>query len=155
MTFIATGNTTAAAGDPIENNGFWPIIDPADFRAAQRIDSTVTVARVHNALLAGIVDANKQLRDWQASQEAAGHTTAGDTPAPSWQPPGVTLSLYRRAVYALAKASLIERYRDYDATGAALDRAEDLAATIDDYRRDAAWAIADILGRTRSTVELI
>jgi hypothetical protein len=155
MSLIATGSTAAAAAEPIENNGFWPDIDPAHFREAQRVDSTVTAARVRDALLAGIVDANLQLREWQASQEEAGHATAADVPAPAWQPAGITPALYRRAVYALAKANLVERYLDYDSTGAAVERAEELGEVIADYRRDAAWAIADIAGRRRTTVELI
>lgn len=153
MSFVAIGSTTAE--DPIQNNGFWPDIDPADFRAAQRVDGAVTTARVRNALLAAVIDANHRLREWQRLQEDAGHAAAADVPGPSWHPAGTIVALYRRAVYALAKANLIERYRDYDSTAAGGDRAEDLSVEIDDYRRDAAWAIADIVGRTRTTVELI
>lgn len=155
MSFIATGTSTTSAAEPIENNGFWPDIDPADFRDTQRIDGTVTAPRVQSALYAAILDANAQLKAWQQSQVAAGYQTAADVPSPSWQPAGAVPALYRRAVYALAKANLIERYRDYDSSAAGIDRAEALAASIDDYRRDAAWAIADIVGRTRTTVELI
>lgn len=153
MSFVATGSTTAE--DPIQNNGFWPDIEPANFREAQRVDGAVTTARVRNALLAAVIDANHRLREWQRLQEEAGHAAAADVPGPSWQPAGTIVALYRRAVYALAKANLIERYRDYDSTGAGGDRAEDLSVAIADYRRDAAWAIADIRGRTRTTVELI
>lgn len=155
MSFVATGSSTGTAGEVIQNNGFWRDIDPADFRAAQRIDTTVTAPRVHQALLAAIIDANNQLQHWQQAQIEAGHADITMVPSPSWQPAGMHVALYRRAIYAFAKANLVERYRDYDSTGAGLERAKDLDATIDDYRRDAAWAIADIVGRTRSTVELI
>jgi len=155
MNFIAVGNSTATAGNAIPNNGFWPDIDPADFRAAQRIDSTVTATRVEQSLLAAVIDANNQLQAWQRAQIAAGHVTIDDVPVPSWQPSGMFTALYLRAVYALAKASLIERYRDYDSSGDGVTRADALELTIDDYRRDAAWALADIVGRRRTTVELI
>ena len=42
MSLVAYGNGTATAADPIENNGFWPAIDPAAFRDQHRIDTTIT-----------------------------------------------------------------------------------------------------------------
>lgn len=155
MSFVATGSSTAPAGAPIKNNGFWPDIDPGHFRDAQRIDSTITAPRVENALLAAVIDANNQLREWQQKQMDAGYQSIDDVPGPSHLPPSAQKTLYLRAVYAFAKANIVERYRDYDSTGAGLDRGEEMDTTIDDYRRDAAWAIADIVGRTRTTVELI
>ncbi|MCO1344221.1 head completion/stabilization protein [Burkholderia multivorans] len=55
----------------------------------------------------------------------------------------------------LAKATLIERYRDYDTTGDGARRADELEPQSDELRRDARWAISDIVGRPRVTVELI
>ena len=63
--------------------------------------------------------------------------------------------LYQRAVYATAKAELIERYRDFDSTDAGQRRAETMELSVDDYRRQARYAIRDILGRPRATVELL
>jgi hypothetical protein len=155
MSFVVAGNSNAEAGEAIENNGFWPGVDPADFRATTRVDTTITEERVAGALRAAMIDTNDRLRDWQADQVAAGHASAGDVPAPSHRPAGSITALYLRAVYALAKANLVERYRDYDSAGSESERVEDLTPTIDDYRRDAAWAISDLIGRNRSTVELI
>jgi hypothetical protein len=62
---------------------------------------------------------------------------------------------YRRAVYSTAGAELAERYRGFDATGSGNANADQLTPTIDEYRRDARWAISDILGLGRTTVELI
>lgn len=153
--FVVAGNESAPAGESLANNGFWPSIDPADFRATTRVDSTITEERVAGALSAAMIEANDRLKDWQSEQVEEGHAEAGDVPEPSHRPQGSTVTLYKRAVYALAKANLIERYRDYDSAPAENDRAEDIANTIDDYRRDAAWAIRDIVGRPRATVELI
>lgn len=155
MSFVVAGNTNAQAGEPIKNNGFWPSIDPADFRATTRVDTTITEERVAGALRAAMIDANDRLREWQADQVEAGHASASDVPDPSHRPDGSVTALYLRAVYALAKANLIERYRDYDSAAGESERVEDLTPTIDDYRRDAAWAISDLIGRNRSTVELI
>lgn len=153
--FIATGNAGNRAAEPIENNGFWPAIDPAEFRETNRIDSTVTPPRVQDALLTAMATTNRVLRHWQAKQVAEGYSRAGDVPASDWQPPGTYLALYKRAVFAEAHARILERYRDYDATASTRDRGDLNEYAGESYRRDAAWAISEIEGRPHSTVELI
>ncbi|MCE8028818.1 head completion/stabilization protein [Halomonas daqingensis] len=153
--FVSTGTASSQDPEAIANNGFWPDIVPADFRARHRLDGTVTADRLEGALLAAVATVNRTLRDWQASQVAAGHATVAEVPVPIWQAPGVYLGLYQRAVYSMAHASLIERYADFDATNSGRDRAERLVDPAESYRRDAVWAIAEIEGRPHSTVELI
>ncbi|OHV11209.1 head completion/stabilization protein [Kushneria phosphatilytica] len=153
--FIATGNTSARAAEPIENNGFWPEIDPADFRATHRIDGTVTPVRVQDVLLTAMATTNRILRHWQAQQIEAGYLTAEAVPAPDWQPPNIYPALYQRAVFAEAHAQLLERYRDYDATASTRDRGDLNEYTGDSYRRDARYAVSEITGRSHVTVELI
>ncbi|GHE20104.1 head completion/stabilization protein [Halomonas urumqiensis] len=149
-----TGETTQAPAI-IQNNGFWPEIDPAAFRDAERIDGSVTASRVEHALRVALADVNRQLAGWQATRQDEGATSVEDVAAPSWQLPDAYPLLYRRAVYATAMASLLERYRDYSATGEGDERGEakDLAA--DDFRRDARWAVSEITGHNHTTVELI
>ena len=148
------GETTTPP-DAITNNGFWPDVEPADFRDAERVDQSITDTRVEHALRVALADINRQLADWQQARQDDGATTLGDVTAPTWAPAGHYALLYRRALYATAMASLMERYRDYSATGEGDERGEakDLAA--DDYRRDARWAVAEILGERHTTVELI
>lgn len=154
--FISTGTATPATADPgvITNNGFWPEIDLADFRAQHRLDGTVTDARLEHAASAAVASVNRTLRHWQAEQTEAGRATVDAVPIPVWQTPGVYTTLYRRAVYSTAHASLVERYADYDATQSGLDRADALTPA-DAYRRDAVWAISEIEDRPHTTVELI
>lgn len=153
--FVAAGNTSARTAEPIVNNGFWPTINPAEFRDARRIDGTVTPPRVQDALLTAMATVNRVLRHWQTSQIDAGHQQVQDVPTPSWQPPGIYLALYRRAVYATAHAVIIEAYRDYDATASTRDRGDTQELIGDGYRRDASWAISEIMDRPHVTVELI
>ena len=154
--FISAGTTdTSTVEDAIENNGFWPDIQPSDFRERHRLDGTITSARIESALLTAMAMVNRLLRHWQAEQVEAGYPTLDDIPVPVWQTPGAYLGLYQRAVFSTAHASLLERYADYDATNSARERAEQLLEPADAYRRDAAWAISEIEGRPHSTVELI
>lgn len=153
---IAYGNQNESpALGPIANNGFWPDIDAADFRAAERVDSTVTPRRTNEALRVAMIDVNRQLADYQAQQQNAGADTADAVQLEPWQIAGSTEALYTRAVYAQAHADLLERYRDYSATNSGDNRGEakDLAA--DDYMADARWAVAELTGQLHTTVDLI
>lgn len=153
MSLIAAGGTTETI--TITNASFFPDLDSQKFRESMRIDSTVTDDRAVHALETAMYDANQQLSTWMEEQQEAGVDSIDNVPQPAWQPAGYYKALYLRAVWSLAKANLVERYRDYDTTGAGHDRADALEMTDDDYRRDAAWALSDIHGRPRTTVELI
>lgn len=155
MSLVAYGNNATTAADPIDNNGFWPSVDPAKFRDEHRIDTTITQPRVLTALKVAMASLNRQLAEWQLEQVAAGHTSADNVPIEAWQIAGHHTLLYVRAVYAEAHANILERYRDYSATADGDERGEAKNDAAEDYRRDSRWAVAEIVGRTHTTVELI
>ncbi|MDQ8022176.1 MAG: head completion/stabilization protein [Moraxellaceae bacterium] len=155
MSFVATSSTTTEEPDKITAGEFWPEVDVADARVRIRLDGTVTDERLRDALVDAIATVCEELDVWRASQIALGHESLQDVPAAEIDGENVKVARWHRAVLAFAKANLTERYADFDATAAGDKRAEVLNATIEDYRRDARWAISDILGRPRNTVELI
>ena len=71
--FIANG--TAGNEATIENDGFWPSIEPAELRARIRLDGTVAEPRLRAAIIAAVLTANDELATWKARQLAAGHAT--------------------------------------------------------------------------------
>lgn len=150
-------STAPAAGteQPITSNPFWPEIDPAAARDSMRLDGTITAARLRTALVEAIAKTNQELATWRTGKQAEGRATLADVPAEQVDGESEHVARYRRAVYCTAAANLIERYRDYDSTGEGHKRADALTDPIDDLRRDARWAIRDILGAGRSTIELI
>lgn len=142
----------------IANDGFFPDIDLAHFRRSARVRDTVTIDRLRDAVLSAIITVGNDLDAWAAARRAAGAVDlAGITDMPNGKLGGETrlVILYRRAVYAFAKADVVERYRDTDLTGAGQRRVEELDPSIGELRRDGAWAVRDILGTTRTCVELI
>lgn len=139
----------------IENDGWFPDIDPAELRKAARFDGTVTPERLSKAILFAVSSVNAELADWKATQIGAGHESLADVPAPSLGGLSTKVALYTRAVYAAAQADLVERYRDYDTTGAGGKQADAMDPRIADLRRDIRWAISDLIGIRRTTVELI
>ncbi|MDT3735568.1 MAG: head completion/stabilization protein [Denitratisoma sp.] len=155
MSFVVTSPATPAAEPPIDPGPFWPEVDPAKIREAQRIDGTVTAERLNAALIEAIASVNGELAAWRETQQAAGAATLADVDAAQINDVSIHVHRYLRAVGCLAKAGLTERHPDFDATGKGERKADALEGTIDDLRRDARWAIADILGVRRTTVELI
>ena len=150
--FVASG--TVASGH-INTDPFWPSIDLDNLRATLRIDASVTPARLETAVIAAAINLNRELSDWREVQQAAGYITLEDVPGDRIKDVSAKAHLYRRAIEAGTGAEVCERYRDYSATNTGNNKAEEVAPTIDDYRRDLRWAIRDFLGKNRTTVELI
>lgn len=150
--FVATADATDQV---INNDGWWPNVDPAEARDILRLDGTVSVARLREALVIAIGSVNTELAIWQAAQAALAIATLADVPAPSIGGTSRLVDLYGRAVRCRAGAYLVERYRNLDITDKGQKNAEAQEPSIDELRRDARWAIADIQGITHATVELI
>ncbi|SFD28771.1 head completion/stabilization protein [Collimonas sp. OK412] len=163
MSFLAVEPSTPSQTEPpvssvAENDGFYVDIHLSQMRDAMRLDGTVTDVRLRQAVIAAILHVNNELRDWKLRQAAAGYTTLSAVPAERIDRESILIAHYRRAVYCTAKADLIERYRDYDSTASSLSdkkMMEALDIAPGEQRRNAHWAIADIIGRTHLTVELI
>lgn len=152
--FVAGGGIPAAAY-PISNAEFWPEIDGQQLRAAMRIDASVTDARLEVAAINAMISNNRELADYRVARQAEGHATLAAVPAEQIKDESQLLHLYRRAVYCSALAELIERYNSFDATNTGEQKVTEEESSPDQLRRDARWAVRDILGISRTTVELL
>lgn len=153
--FIVTAPTPEPTEEEINGGPFWPRIKPDEIREAQRIDPTVTPARLRITLIEAIATCNAALRSVRISSVDNAISTLAAIEADTIDDVSIHVHRYKRAVGSLAKALLLERMPDFDATGKGERKAESLTDTIDDCRRDHRNAIADILGVSRVTVELI
>ncbi|MFM2477305.1 head completion/stabilization protein [Celerinatantimonas sp. MCCC 1A17872] len=154
MTLIANGDIPPT-GITITNDGFFPDINTNRVRDTMRLDSAISDARLEQATMGAMFSVNMELKSYALEQQSNGYSNLnavpdvniGGTSRPVW--------LYQRAVFSTAAAELTEHYRSYDSSGDGLDTAELLSYSIDEYRRDARWAIRDLLGQSRSTVDLL
>lgn len=156
--FIAAAPVPAPAqpgGEPIGNDGFFPDIDVDQAYAAMRLDGTVTPQRLRASLVEAVISVNAELEAWKVAQQSFGRNTLADVPAPKIDGKSAHLHRYYRAVLCMAVAWLIERYRTIDATATGDRKAEAENLAVEDLRRDARWAISDLMGVARTTVELI
>ncbi|QTS88885.1 head completion/stabilization protein [Ectopseudomonas khazarica] len=150
--FVGGGDNPAFT---LTNDGFWPNIDGDDLRAAQRIGADVSNMRLETAAVAAIISINRELRPLKMRHLAAGHDILQAVPADQVNGTSELVHTYLRAIYCTTSAEVAERYRNYDTTNSGTAKAEEENTSADDYRRDARFAIRDLLGISRNTVELL
>lgn len=155
MKFVTPEQAPDCGKDIITNTPFWPDLDITEFRAEMRTDGTVTPARLRQAVLTAIAEVNAELHDFRLRQMSAGYTSLAEVPADEIDGESQRLQLYRRAVWCWTKATLTERYRDFDATGSGNKKADELVTTVDDLWRDVNWSLSRLQDKPRMTVELI
>lgn len=147
-------STSTPSPATIENDGFWPGIDLDVMRKATRLTGNVTDERLRAATVSAMIWANTQLAGYKAKQLAAGWDSAADV-GESLAGASVLVHRYTRAVTCAVQAEFAENYRDWDNTRAGDFRADFEGVAANDFRRNANWALSEILGRGRSVVELI
>lgn len=140
---------------PVTAGTFWPEIDIGVMRETVRVAGDVPAARMRATVVMAVMSVTRELETWQAAKVAAGYASLADVPAAEVDGVSRLVQLYLRAVYCATAVELHERYRSYDATAQGNQRADDLAPTIDEIRRDLRNAISDLIGARRVTVELI
>lgn len=157
MSFVAVPPTpqspvysSVSAGD------WWPELDCNETRDALRLGDVVTHDRLRGALQGGIITVTGELREWKAAQIAAGYAVLADVD-PDDEIDGIPRLelLFVRAVRFQAAAELAELHRNATATNDLITRNDAEVLTAADYRRMALHAVRDILGTTRTAVELI
>lgn len=136
----------------IHNDGFFPDLSLADFRNQARVDGTVTTARLQDAVIEAMASVNQELASLKQQDS---DSTFYDIACPQINGESLMVYRYRRAVTCLALANLYERYTSYDTTNDGEKKAELLNESIDELRRDARFAISDMLSVRRINVELI
>ena len=142
------GDTRISAG------AFWPDIVLRELRLAVRLPGRVTTSRLLHTATGAVAHVTRELEAWQQEQQAAGHQTLADVPAPVINGESVNLWHWRNAVYTATRALILERYRDADTTDKGDRRADALDIQTSDLWRDVSWAISDILCRPRIFAEL-
>ena len=161
MSFVATARPPVATAEPpVSNDPWFPEMEPAAVRDACRLDGTITTARLLPALKVAMLSINAELEQYRLEQRSRwGYNALADVPAPMVGGESAQVLRYRRAVHACLQADLAEASRNQDTLPAGQGKEarvlESLQVQIDEHRRRQRWAISDLLGIARSTIELI
>lgn len=148
VTDVDDGDSTVTAGS------FWPVINLKDLRLAARITGGVTTSRLMHVTTEAVGHVIEQLEEWQINQQGLGYEALKNVPAVEISGESVKVYRYRRAVYSIARALVIEGYRDVDTTPKGDKDAAALDLQREDLWRDARWGIADIQRKPRVYAEL-
>ena len=138
---VDDGDTTVSAGD------FWPVIKLADLRLAARITGGITTSRLMHVTTEAVAHVTAQ-------EDVPSVLPSGDTEMLGINGGGVKVYRFRRAVDWIARALVLEGYRDVDTTAKGDKDAAALDLQRDDLWRDARWSIADIRDTPRLYAEL-
>jgi Phage head completion protein (GPL) len=149
--FIATSSGTPFT---LTNDGWFPDIDANAARESLRMDGTVTDKRLETALVNAMLAINGELAEYKADQLQQ-YPDLASVPAAQINGTSRLVVLYTRAVQCTAGAELVERHRSYDTSATGHKEADKETPSIDELRRDARWAVRDLLGKRRTTVALI
>lgn len=141
------------AEPPVKNTFFWPDVDLQQLRETLRYEGTVTAQRLRLAVKTAISEVNAELYDWRTAQMTAGFKALADVPAESLDGESEKVTAYLAAVGALTAATIVERYRGYDASGT--KKAGETEASADEYWRDARFSISRIAGKPGCIVDLL
>ncbi|MDC7675370.1 head completion/stabilization protein [Asticcacaulis machinosus] len=155
--FIASPPEPASApGSKVTGGAFWPDIDLNNFRDTMRIGgSTIPDPRLIKAIEAAIITVTADLREWRLDKLSEGHPSLAAVSDEEINGEKALVVIWKRAVMSFATADLMETHRDVSATNEGAKRAEEQLPTAADHRRNGVHAIRDILGVSRTTVELI
>ncbi|WP_439291260.1 head completion/stabilization protein [Lonepinella koalarum] len=141
--------------DLIRNDGYFPDISISQYRNQARLDGTITTPRLKDALIEAMASVNGELATIVTHPQDNVIATLADMPSPQINGISLLILRYQRAVHCLATANLYERYASYDTTADGEKKMALLQDSIHQLRRDARFAIADILGKNRLNVELL
>lgn len=133
--------------------GFYPALSMTVFRDGFRVPATMTDSRVKQALRDAALKIIYDLKPFRESNAA--HLTLLSVPSEVFDGVSVLALAYQTAVFAEAKASLTETYRDFDSTQSGHEEADKLEMGIDDYRRVSRENIRRILGKPRATIRIL
>lgn len=152
MSLIANGRPPRPdeIGDVVQSVDFFPVVDIEAVRDFVRIDGSVTDSRLSQIVMEETLDVMRLLEPLthkaSSLDELSDVTVNGQPAMRVW---------YFSAIANGVGAKLCEKYRNYDTTNKGHDKAVELSATIDEYRRNKMWAIAQMQGRNQTVVELI
>lgn len=139
--------------DLVGNDAFFPDVSIATTREILLVPTSVTNARVIDAITGAMLAVNRQLASWRAAVTAA--TLAEVAPEQLLGTEPRLVAIYHRAIRATVAAELVDLEGELMATEVGRDRAASRASPADDHRRLAVHCVRDLLGKPRTRVRLV
>lgn len=153
----------------IDNFHFFPPLNLLDFQQRYNVDAGTEENRQIQALTTAMQSVNDELLassaqdsgvSWVAEKMALGYCTLEAVPSLRYGQCTEKVMQYSTAVYAHAKARLVERHRDTDSKRSGyrsqdMERTEYLENTANAYFQESRESIRALMDKPRCTIELL
>ncbi|NNA09233.1 head completion/stabilization protein [Pseudomonas lundensis] len=150
-----SGKPTTLVELAIENDGFWPNLDVAEFQKGYRLPAEYLVEMLTAELTTAMTEVNGDLATCKARWQNAGVTSLESADPMVLPERTFQASTYKRAVYCRAKASLLTQF----VTIIRRDSAENLGKELPDrpetFLAFSQQAVRSLQGRGRITAALL
>ncbi|CAH0296729.1 hypothetical protein SRABI130_04537 [Pseudomonas sp. Bi130] len=150
-----SGKPTTLVELAIENDGFWPDLDVAEFQKGYRLPAEYLVELLTAELTTAMTEVNSDLAKCKARWQNVGVTTLESADPMVLPERTFHAATYKRAVYCRAKASLLPQF----VTIIRRDSAENLGKELPDrpetFLAFSQQAVRSLQGRGRVTAALL
>jgi hypothetical protein len=150
-----SGKPTTLVELAIENDGFWPNLDVAEFQKGYRLPAEYLVELLTAELTTAMTEVNSDLAKCKARWQNVGVTTLESADPMVLPERTFHAATYKRAVYCRAKASLLPQF----VTIIRRDSAENLGKELPDrpetFLAFSQQAVRSLQGRGRVTAALL
>ncbi|WPN24076.1 head completion/stabilization protein [Pseudomonas marginalis] len=150
-----SGKPTTLVELAIENDGFWPNLDVAEFQKGYRLPAEYLVELLTAELTTAMTEVNADLAELKARWQGLGvsNIESADTrvlPARTFQ-----AATYKRAVYCRAKASLLPQFVTIVRRESAENLGKELPDRPETFLAFSQQAVRSLQGRGRITAALL
>ena len=151
-----TGHTRSAPDETIANNGFFPDLSTKTFSDVYRLPIEYQLEMIKEKLFLALIKVNKDLEQRKIQWQQMGYSELAEVPGENYGGQTQWQRLYFLAVYAWAKADLLLSFATIAGRKeAAEDPAREGEATEQQLKATALDAIAQLIGQTTITAELL
>ncbi|TSJ91759.1 head completion/stabilization protein [Gilliamella apicola] len=151
--FMFSGQDLTQSAVIIKNDGFWPDLKLSEFQIERSMSPNINHQLLRDAIVSAVVEINLTLEQYKNQQLSAGITTANDCGVISVDHVSSTVIIYKKAVFARAKADLIGEFVSISGRENKISESEKETRTA--LLAESAREIRKLLGLRRCGVYLI
>lgn len=150
-----SGKPNAPVEQIIENDGFWPDLSMAEFQKGYRLPGEYLADMLAADLTMAMHEVNLDLAKLKARWQDVGVSNVESADSTVLPERTFQVSLYKRAVYTRAKASLLTQFATVTRREVAVNTGKEAPERADTYLTFSQGAVRALQGRSRITAVLL
>ncbi|MCM2375580.1 head completion/stabilization protein [Pseudomonas marginalis] len=150
-----SGKPTTLVELAIENDGFWPNLDVAEFQKGYRLPAEYLVELLTAELTTAMTEVNRDLAELKARWQGLGVSSVESADTRVLPERTFQAATYKRAVYCRAKASLLPQFVTIVRRESAENLGKELPDRPETFLAFSQQAVRSLQGRGRITAALL